>query len=108
MAPSSGRDLFSQHHRLFNRFGLGHLDILRRIFAQEFLFLRKASNGTDVDETPPYYCLRNNPFSANPFNQIWILKVSSRDSGEISKAETEVVIELICVGFLCKPDSNLP
>ena len=52
--PDEREDLFSQHHRLFGRFGLGHLDVLSWIFTQVLLLLREFRNRANVAKTLPH------------------------------------------------------
>ena len=52
--PDEREDLFSQHHRFFRRFGLGHLDVLSWIFTQVLLLLREFRNRANVAKALPH------------------------------------------------------
>lgn len=52
--PDERENLFSRHHRLFGRFGLGHLDVLSWIFTQVLLLLREFRNRANVAKALPH------------------------------------------------------
>ena len=108
MAANERQNLLLRHHRLFDRFGLWHVHVFRRVFARNFCFFARLRDGSNVDEAVANHCLRvalRLPACSAKLE----FQRCPVGSAEFSELRDQVVLESEGVDFpVCRAPSSLP